>query len=96
MKEISDKVVDGIENCWAIKTREPFVVTDSEHAALCKHIISEELPRSYVCVPLNAGGKNLGVISMASDEPGVFGHSDVKLFEVLSRLLSIAITKSDE
>ena len=95
MKEMADKAVDGIENCWAIKTNEPFVVTDSEHLALCKYINAEAAPRSYVCVPLNAGGKNWGAINMASDKPSAFSHSDVKLFEALSRLLSIAITIED-
>jgi len=94
-KDISDNVVDGIESCWAIKTKEPFVVTDSEHAVLCKHIIAEELPRSYVCVPLNSGGKNLGAISVASDKPDIFSPSDVKLFEALSRLLATAIMNFD-
>jgi len=47
--------------------------------------------RSYMCVPLVAGGRTLGAISFAAATAGRFGHGDLLLAEELCRRAALAL-----
>jgi serine phosphatase RsbU (regulator of sigma subunit) len=47
--------------------------------------------RSYMCVPLVAGGRTLGAISFAAGTPGRFGDEDLLLAEELARRAALAL-----
>src|SRR5206468_6643030 len=55
-------------------------------------VISGEMPKSVLFVPLVTGGKVTGVISLQNiDREHAFGASDQQLLETLARSLSVAL-----
>ena len=63
------------DDCWALRRGRTHVIEDPTAAMLCRHL-SAEPPASYVCVPMMAKGEALGVLHLASDEPGTFSNPD--------------------
>lgn len=49
---------------------------------------TNRLIRSYVCAPLTAAGRVVGVIQIDSDRPDAFDAEAVALFEHVARSLS--------
>src|SRR4029079_3521831 len=47
--------------------------------------------RSLIVVPLEAGGKRLGVLAVTSAEPGRHGDEDFELVSELARRVSLAL-----
>jgi len=94
--QFGDTVDDDIEDildCWAIKRSRGFIVKDSRVDFTCKH--SKRHLRSYVCVPLVAGGKHLGVIKVGNSRPNSFSENHIKLLATVSSQLAVAIQRAE-
>ncbi len=85
---------DGFEK-HVLETREPLLVAenlDVEGERYGSEITAGESPKSALFVPLIAGGKATGVISLQNiDREHAFGASDQQLLETLAGSLSVAL-----
>jgi PAS domain S-box-containing protein len=77
-------------------TREPLLISEDYDAAAERfgnpRVLIGEVPKSLLYVPLIAGGKATGVISLQNiDREHAFGDSDQQLLETLARSLSVAL-----
>jgi PAS domain S-box-containing protein len=81
---------------YVMETREPLLVDEDLAAASERYgnpvIGSGEMPKSVLYVPLVAGGKARGAISLQNfDREHAFGESDQQLLATLARSLSVAL-----
>jgi PAS domain S-box-containing protein len=78
-----------------LETREPLLLTedvDVEAERVGSTVVAGEMPKSVLFVPLVAGGKATGVISLQNiDREHAFGESDQQLLETLAGSLSVAL-----
>jgi diguanylate cyclase (GGDEF)-like protein len=89
----TDEEIDDILGCWAIKRSRQFVVNDSRNDFTCRY--SKGDLRSYVCVPLIAGGRRLGAIKVGNNRPNFFTENHIKLLVEISRQLAVAIQRAE-
>ncbi len=62
---------DGVfppDKCWALRKGQPHLVEDTGSGVLCEHLPSPA-PPAYLCTPLVAQGKALGILYVSA-EPG--------------------------
>ena len=83
-----------VSTCWAIRKDKPFVVDDAKHEFRCKQMEDDSPARSYLCVPLTAGGKTLGVLQMMGAQPRAFEPAHVQLFMALADQVAIAVQRA--
>jgi len=79
-----------------MESREPLLIDEDVAAAAERYgnpvLGSGEMPKSVLYVPLVAGGRATGAISLQNfDREHAFTRSDVQLLETLSRSLSVAL-----
>ena len=78
-----------------METREPLMIEDNVAEAAEKYgnpVLAGEMPKSVLYVPLVAGGKATGVISLQNiDRERAFTNSDRQLLETLAGSLSVAL-----
>jgi len=78
-----------------LETRQPLLIAenlDVESERYGSTILAGERPKSVLFVPLVAGGKALGVISLQNvDREHAFSQSDQQLLETLASSLSVAL-----
>src|SRR5262249_47661902 len=78
-----------------LETRQPLLIAenlDVESERYGSTILAGERPKSVLFVPLVAGGKALGVISLQNvDREHAFSQSDLQLLETLASSLSVAL-----
>lgn len=55
----------GHDECWALRRSRPILVNDPPNSLNCPHV-SSALPAGYLCVPLIAQGKELGILHLQS------------------------------
>lgn len=60
------------DECWALRNGQSHVVEDTESGVLCRHLPGPR-PSAYLCTPLVAQGKALGVLYV-STAPGAPPH----------------------
>ena len=80
----------------AVETREPVVINedliDRSAAVGQPAVLSGEVPKSAVFVPLLVGGRAIGLISLQNlDREHAFGQADVRLLMTLAGSLSVAL-----
>ncbi|HEY8108359.1 MAG TPA: GAF domain-containing protein [Gaiellaceae bacterium] len=79
----------------ALETREPLLITenlDAESERYGSSIVAGERPKSVLFVPLVAGGKAAGVISLQNiDREHAFGEDDQRLLTTLAGSLTVAV-----
>lgn len=81
-------------NCWAVKKGKLIVVRDAQSDCPCREDRqAKELP-CFVCAPLTAGGKTLGVMQMSSDRPDGFSEANVRIFATLADQVAIAVERA--
>jgi diguanylate cyclase (GGDEF)-like protein len=61
------------EDCWALRNGQSHVVEDTGTGVLCQHLPSPP-PRAYLCTPLVAQGKALGLLYVGSEPAGAAGR----------------------
>jgi PAS domain S-box-containing protein len=78
-----------------IETREPWLINEDARGALERYglpVVMEPVPRSTLCVPLVAGGKATGLISLQNrDREHAFTDADQRLLTTLAASLSSAL-----
>jgi PAS domain S-box-containing protein len=78
-----------------LETREPLLITENLAAESERYgswVVAGEWAKSVLFVPLVAGGKATGVISLQNvDREHAFGESDQQLLETLAGSLSVAL-----
>jgi PAS domain S-box-containing protein len=78
-----------------IETRESLLINEDLEGAAKRYgnpLLSGEMPKSVLYVPLSTGGKATGVISLQNiDREHAFSDSDQQLLETLARSLSVAL-----
>jgi PAS domain S-box-containing protein len=78
-----------------METRDSLLINEDVEGAAKRYgnpLLSGEMPKSVLYVPLVAGGKATGVISLQNiDREHAFSDSDVQLLETLARSLSVAL-----
>lgn len=65
-KPLPDEGVFTPDECWALRRGYVYVVDDPFSELLCKHL-SHPPPRGYLCVPLMAQGKSLGILHLQNE-----------------------------
>jgi PAS domain S-box-containing protein len=79
----------------ALETREPLLLVENLEAEAERYgssIVAGELPKSVLFVPLIAGGKAVGVISLQNiDREHAFGEDDQRLLTTLAGSLTVAV-----
>ena len=83
-----------VSTCWAVRKDKPFVVDDVARDFACKHLEVGLRFRSYLCVPLTAGGKTLGVLQMMSRRVEAFSADHVQLLAGLGDQAAIAVQRA--
>jgi PAS domain S-box-containing protein len=78
-----------------METRDSLLINEDVEGAAKRYgnpLLSGEMPKSVLYVPLVAGGKATGVISLQNiDREHAFSDSDQQLLETLARSLSVAL-----
>jgi PAS domain S-box-containing protein len=78
-----------------LESRESLLIDEDLEGAAARYgnpVLSGEMPKSVLYVPLVAGGKATGVISLQNiDREHAFAASDQQLLETLARSLSVAL-----
>ncbi|HEU5216668.1 MAG TPA: GAF domain-containing protein, partial [Gaiellaceae bacterium] len=78
-----------------LETREPLLLTvdvEGAHERYGDRVVAGEMPKTALFVPLVAGGKATGLISLQNvDREHAFGESDQQLLETLAGSLSVAL-----
>jgi PAS domain S-box-containing protein len=78
-----------------LETREPLLLTenlDAESERYGSQIVAGEMPKSVLFVPLVAGGKAAGVISLQNiDREHAFGEADQQLLTTVAGSVSVAL-----
>jgi PAS domain S-box-containing protein len=78
-----------------LETRESILITENAAAEMERYgsvVLAGEAPKSFLFVPLVAGGQATGVISLQNvDREHAFGESDQQLLETLAGSLSVAL-----
>lgn len=62
------EVLFGHDDCWALRRNHMIVIKDPKDSLNCQHV-SAALPAAYVCVPLIAQGKEMGILHLQSPSP---------------------------
>ncbi|MFC2035569.1 GAF domain-containing protein [Chloroflexota bacterium] len=78
------------------KTGNPIILEDisKDSRTVNKDLVSTENLKGFISVPLKAKDKVVGVMNIASHEPGKFSDDDVALLNSISNYLGIAIEQS--
>jgi PAS domain S-box-containing protein len=77
-----------------IQTREPLMINenlDAEAERYGSHQLGSRMPKAILYVPLVAGGRATGVVSLASFHEHAFDDGDLQLLETLAGSLSVAL-----
>jgi PAS domain S-box-containing protein len=85
-------LTNGGLTAWLIRNQQPLLVRDMERdplPALPRH--GKRAARSWLGVPLLAGGRVTGVVSVQSFVPNAFNESDQRLLEAMSSQVAIAL-----
>ncbi len=51
------------EDCWSLRQQQPHVIEEDSAGARCRHLMAEE-GGPYLCVPMKAGGRAIGVLTV--------------------------------
>jgi len=86
---------DGITGSVA-KTGEPMLLEDisKDPRTLNVDLVTEEQLRGFISIPLKAKDEVVGVMNVASHQPGRFGEDDVALLNSIGNYLGTAIEQS--
>jgi len=84
--------VEGSVAGLAVQTGKPFLVSDAQddprvHADIIKHVGAG----SFVIVPLMAGSRAIGTITVASERPGMLGPEDERVLTMMASGAVIAL-----
>lgn len=82
-----------VESCLALRHGRTYVVEHLVAAGRCAHLPSPG-PASYLCAPLSAQGRALGVLcvmSPAGDEPGGLSETKQRLAEAVAAQLGLGL-----
>ena len=93
-RRLMEALPSTVATCWAIRKDKPFVVEDVARDFACKHLETALRFRSYLCVPLTAGGTTLGVLQMMSHRAKAFSPDHVQLFVGLTDQAAIAVQRA--
>jgi GAF domain-containing protein/CheY-like chemotaxis protein len=74
-----------------IERRKPLVLRSREEVEALNPVTSGEPPLSWVGVPMFSGDQVIGVVNIQSYEADAFTDADVRLLEVLSASMSVAL-----
>ena len=89
-KNISCKSAFPPEECWALRRSQAHLVNTEETALLCQHL-QEPFPKEYVCVPLAAQSKLVGMIHVSSDVRGKIRDREKKLAGLIGEQIALAL-----
>jgi diguanylate cyclase (GGDEF)-like protein len=78
---------------YVLRTRRAAVVADTEHETRFKirRLGSPHAVRSLVCVPMDYGGKTIGVLSAQSYRPNAYTEADVRVLTIFAEQTALAI-----
>jgi PAS domain S-box-containing protein len=85
-------LANGGLSAWLIRNQQPLLVNDMERdplPAAPRH--GKRAARSWLGVPLLAGGRVTGVVSVQSFSPNAFSESDQRFLEAMSSQVAIAL-----
>ncbi len=79
-------------DCWALRNGQSHVVEDTGSGVLCQHLPSPP-PSAYLCTPLVAQGKALGLLHVATEPAGARGLPEAKqrLAEAVAAQLGLGL-----
>ncbi|OGP10496.1 MAG: phosphohydrolase [Deltaproteobacteria bacterium GWC2_42_51] len=93
VKEIRLKIGEGIAG-WVAEHGEPLLIPDVRKDSRFYRLADEKtdfVTRNMVCVPIKVKDKTIGVLEAINRLDGVFTEDDVKLFQMFSNQVAIAL-----
>jgi diguanylate cyclase (GGDEF)-like protein len=78
------------EECWALRRSQAHLVTGEETSLFCQHL-QEPFPKEYVCVPLAAQSKLVGMIHVSSGISGKIDGREKKLAVLIGEQIALAL-----
>jgi diguanylate cyclase (GGDEF)-like protein/PAS domain S-box-containing protein len=89
--------VEGTLSGWAFQNSESAFCTDTEEdPRVDPDVVVGDPTRSVIVVPLNHGGGIVGLIQVMSEDPDAFNIEDLSTLELLSVVLSSAMSHASE
>lgn len=58
----------AVEDCWALRMRNPYVSNPKRSRLVCRHFQGEENDQAYLCIPMIFQDQMLGIYSLALGE----------------------------
>jgi diguanylate cyclase (GGDEF)-like protein len=77
------------DDCWAMRRGQRYVVGDPRTATRCAHVQAGPQGSAYLCMPLVAQGRVLGMLHVCGDDVATADQAD--LVEAASEQLSLAL-----
>src|SRR6185295_14993140 len=84
-----------LDECWAMRRHQVYSADTQESAMLCKHL-TDPLPREYLCVPLAAQGRFVGMIHLSSQTEGNLKERQEKLAVLIAEQVALAFANLGE
>jgi formate hydrogenlyase transcriptional activator len=85
--------VEGSMAGWVWRNQKPFVTDDVQgETGFVTTKVAREFPVRSVCIlPLTTVHQRLGVLSFASDKPGVYDHLDLEFAQLVAAQIAVAM-----
>lgn len=87
------EVLFGHDDCWALRRNHLIVIKAPQDSLNCQHV-SSALPAGYLCVPLVAQGKEMGILHLQSPSPELAEKmADLELYaKPVSEAMALALS----
>ena len=87
--EIACKATFGLEECWGLRRNQLHSV-DGDQSLLCRHFLDSP-PAEYLCVPLAAQGKLVGMFHLNFAQNGKLRERQKKLASLIGEQIALAL-----
>ena len=89
---MSQRVIESGLAGWAIRSREPALVEDTEQDERWLHLDENGyLARSALCVPLIHGEEVIAVLTLTHDQPHFFNQRQLQLMRIIANQAAVAV-----
>lgn len=79
-----------VQKCWALRIGNSFSANYNYPSLFCQHFHGDCLPKTSLCVPLIAQGKNIGLFFLCCEKRESFIPEKIALAETVSQQVALA------
>ncbi|RKZ91339.1 MAG: diguanylate cyclase [Candidatus Parabeggiatoa sp. nov. 1] len=83
-------VVFAQKDCWALRQKRPYYMSDRQTHPLCNHLFSTS-STFYLCVPMIAQGELLGLLHIAQPQSNSLSEAHQRLAETIAEQVALAL-----